>query len=167
MSCSLTISSSGLSPRLRGNHRGIGVGQGRRGSIPAPAGEPHLSYRGLGCTWVYPRACGGTPWAPSGFDEMHGLSPRLRGNLAIGRWCQAFKRSIPAPAGELHEVGPFHGVDRSIPAPAGEPEPGAFGDVSKLVYPRACGGTAAASSNDGPSMGLSPRLRGNPPWRWP
>ena len=50
----------GLSPRVRGNHRGDDPPRIGAGSIPACAGEPP------GCRWraggseVYPRVCGGT-----------------------------------------------------------------------------------------------------------
>ena len=72
-------------------------------SIPAPAGEPSrrriecptrqtvypracggtllISYRAV--IPVYPRACGGTRWPTSTWYNPLGLSPRLRGNLAV------------------------------------------------------------------------------------
>ena len=52
--------SSGLSPRVRGNRRGRGFVNRRGRSIPACAGEPSSrAYRHCRCG-VYPRVCGGT-----------------------------------------------------------------------------------------------------------
>ena len=50
----------GLSPRVRGNLRRRRVGLGKRGSIPARAGEPACCIGTLSLEKVYPRACGGT-----------------------------------------------------------------------------------------------------------
>ena len=52
---------SGLSPRLRGNRFIAGIFESKWRSIPAPAGEPVASWLASPWTWVYPRACGGTP----------------------------------------------------------------------------------------------------------
>ena len=71
-----------------------------------------------------------------------GLSPRLRGN----------PNSTPL-------TGTSTG---SIPAPAGEPSPECVAGYRWAVYPRACGGTTNAASTFSMSIGLSPRLRGNP-----
>ena len=72
----------GLSPRVRGNRRARPPGAGYAGSIPACAGEPVKSQCGLRELWVYPRVCGGTAPAPTGYASSHGLSPRVRGNRA-------------------------------------------------------------------------------------
>ena len=50
----------GLSPRVRGNRRLAIQPLGRRGSIPACAGEPAAGLQGTGPGRVYPRVCGGT-----------------------------------------------------------------------------------------------------------
>ena len=78
-----SISTDGLSPRLRGNRADISAVRciHRTGSIPAPAGEP-LTDQSLCRT-----ECPG------------GLSPRLRGNLPVMALAVT-QRSIPAPAGE-------------------------------------------------------------------
>ncbi len=113
---------SGLSPRLRGNHRkphGIG---GKRRSIPAPAGEPRSTILPSTAREVYPRACGGTGNHCAMPTGVGGLSPRLRGNLFQQRR-------------HLRSQG-------SIPAPAGEPSCGASNGRHRMVYPRACGGTS-------------------------
>ena len=70
-----------------------------------------------------------------------GLSPRVRGNLGVGRPGSGRRRSIPARAGEPHGRSPL----------------GNRG----AVYPRACGGTAVRRLGRGIDLGLSPRVRGN------
>ena len=160
----LSLPSSGLSPRVRGNrHRGPEVtirlgsipacaGEPLRGfvktppatgSIPACAGEPRGNrnqHRYLGSI----PACAGEPARPfyprvtgNRGDPRAGLSPRVRGNRH------------PTSRPILPNV-------RSIPACAGEPP------TSRKVYPRVCGGTWSAYRGNSPVGGLSPRVRGNP-----
>ena len=139
---SAAFHSSGLSPRVRGNHALV-AGQGMTDrSIPARAGEPRLLAHLSDGRSVYPRACGGTTALLFLLILGGGLSPRVRGNLKadIYRWS----------------------VDRSIPARAGEPTAGAQAQMSARVYPRACGGTAITRITQSMQVGLSPRVRGNP-----
>ena len=132
----------GLSPRMRGN-RQRAVGQVRRQrSIPAYAGEPVCRHKSCISTRVYPRVCGGTPSCWSDSSRTRGLSPRMRGNLR--RYARGLRRI------------------RSIPAYAGEPATPAAINNCDRVYPRVCGGTAAASATTASVPGLSPRMRGNP-----
>ena len=77
--------------------------------------------------------------APASISQ--GLSPRVRGNLAIGAAGATLTRSIPACAGE---------------PTASAPEP-----VPPGVYPRVCGGTYGHSRHRRQCEGLSPRVRGN------
>ena len=51
----------GLSPRVRGNPGRPGTARYGIRSIPARAGEPHPPTGVDRRSWVYPRACGGTP----------------------------------------------------------------------------------------------------------
>ena len=120
----------GLSPRLRGNPIDSPVRSASLGSIPAPAGEPPTETGPASCTWVYPRACGGTRLIARLDQLPSGLSPRLRGNHLIQHAAQPLVRSIPAPAGEPY-------TDTATLALSG-------------VYPRACGGTHDTSKS--PSM---------------
>ena len=91
---------------------------------------------------VYPRVCGGTGPERTAMPGVAGLSPRMRGNQ-VGR--QLRKRFIG-----------------SIPAYAGEP-PSIFSPVGRnTVYPRVCGGTFSYSTRRRMTIGLSPRMRGNP-----
>ena len=134
---------SGLSPRLRGNHRCQHGRTVELRSIPAPAGEPMSTGWSRKPRAVYPRACGGTAFDRDDIVDAEGLSPRLRGNRRGGR----------------HRVLPH----RSIPAPAGEPRSRPPRRIGGAVYPRACGGTPGNVAYRAATNGLSPRLRGNRP----
>ena len=151
----------GLSPRVRGNHRGYSRRSGYRRSIPARAGEPVLrSGRNL-ILMVYPRACGGTPTSRSSRYQWLGLSPRVRGNRSGGGGGGAGRGSIPARAGEPAPPVSRYPPLRSIPARAGEPGPPRRCRRRKTVYPRACGGTGRIAMGLKLTDGLSPRVRGN------
>ncbi len=130
-----------LSPRMRGNHYRRSDGRGFRGSIPAHAGEPNHSPRLPESPRVYPRACGGTSRCGLRAVRIRGLSPRMRGNREV-------HLHHPAPQG-------------SIPAHAGEPATSPRATWRSWVYPRACGGTWPEAIRCSPSLGLSPRMRGN------
>ena len=164
-------STTGLSPRVRGNRNGGDDDVAKARSIPACAGEPFHGRRMLGhrrrqvyprvcggtrnpamtTMWykpeVYPRVCGGTSNASTCTRTTIGLSPRVRGN------------QVPTP---------WHsGAERSIPACAGEPGPPREIWYTPAVYPRVCGGTSNASTCTRTTIGLSPRVRGNQvptPW---
>ena len=71
---------SGLSPRMRGNHRLPCHSPAYQGSIPAHAGEPAPPWLSTSCRRVYPRACGGTANVAILYLSDQGLSPRMRGN---------------------------------------------------------------------------------------
>ena len=126
---------------MRGNLPGRSSRAVPSRSIPAGAGEPGIGRCPSPGSWVYPRGCGGTPGRGPRRGPLHGLSPRVRGNLGAGR-----HRAVR------------HG---SIPAGAGEPcsSPGAAG--RSWVYPRGCGGTASSGIVPSTILGLSPRVRGN------
>ena len=131
----------GLSPRVRGNpDRGIGQQQQRR-SIPACAGEPAAELESMIKAKVYPRVCGGTSPAVIESATPRGLSPRVRGNPVRRRTSSACLGSIPACAGEPHQL-----VDKH---------------TALTVYPRVCGGTQWSWARIASSNGLSPRVRGN------
>ncbi len=135
-------SSSGLSPRVRGNLHQCGEDADSQGSIPAGAGEPNTTGASPSTAWVYPRGCGGTQYLVLPSTTKHGLSPRVRGNR---RW----RYTMATPR-------------RSIPAGAGEPRRSWRRWGRNGVYPRGCGGTRRTRSTSGASCGLSPRVRGNP-----
>ena len=133
--------SSGLSPRVRGNHdfvRGVSASDG---SIPACAGEPHREPWSCQSQPVYPRVCGGTRCNSVMLTVPRGLSPRVRGNLY----------GIADPDALL----------RSIPACAGEPTSCLSTCPRTWVYPRVCGGTHRIRAASDTRRGLSPRVRGN------
>ena len=133
---------SGLSPRRRGNHERRNHVVGRRGSIPAQAGEPVSALLARPAARVYPRAGGGTAPPQTHRRPSQGLSPRRRGNRTgcKPRW---------------------KGVG-SIPAQAGEPDSRPRSACLSKVYPRAGGGTILDPRISAAISGLSPRRRGNP-----
>ena len=135
----------GLSPRVRGKPQGCGCPPAVLRSIPACAGEAPLPLSIPPRRRVYPRVCGGSPRRHFLGGAAFGLSPRVRGKR---RWSASGKpsgRSIPACAGEA----PLHRELESI----------------AQVYPRVCGGSAAAAGLHQGGGGLSPRVRGKPPAR--
>ena len=112
---------SGLSPRVRGNHIRPHIRPPASRSIPACAGEPQWRWLTLSASGVYPRVCGGTMETLKNIGRAAGLSPRVRGNPRY-----------------LHDPP---GIGRSIPACAGEPALPARPPGRRKVYPRVCGGT--------------------------
>ena len=132
----------GLSPRVRGNPPLAGHLARPVRSIPACAGEPIADIATRGAAAVYPRVCGGTPASGPALARRQGLSPRVRGNLV-----------------NVRLVGI---CGRSIPACAGEPPTGVWGRCRCAVYPRVCGGTNFCVRSVKSTIGLSPRVRGNP-----
>ena len=138
---SSTRSTTGLSPRVRGNPRHNLGAPGAVGSIPACAGEPQCRRGTDANRRVYPRVCGGTQITLTIGVNEPGLSPRVRGNRPA---------SIPTVA-----------CQRSIPACAGEPRRVMLSRAGNRVYPRVCGGTGAYPGDCTNFEGLSPRVRGN------
>ena len=135
--------STGLSPRVRGNPVVPSLAVPGRGSIPACAGEPMNATGESDMVKVYPRVCGGTDAATEAVHSAGGLSPRVRGNLS--------------------GVAGAEGAEGSIPACAGEPTWTPWPTPGPRVYPRVCGGTPKSIGRYGLTIGLSPRVRGNPP----
>ena len=132
---------AGLSPRVRGNHDRHRQPVPQPGTIPACAGEPCRGWNTKKNSQDYPRVCGGTGFAPDEQRAHRGLSPRVRGNLAVAGSCAFLLGTIPACAGEP--------VVAAVAA-------GDAGD-----YPRVCGGTDSRARCISPRAGLSPRVRGN------
>ena len=100
ISSSAFASSSGLSPRVRGNLPAVAAVSGSAGSIPACAGKPRRGGIQQPTCRVYPRVCGETMVNPSTCDVDSGLSPRVRGNRRIDHQASPTDGSIPACAGK-------------------------------------------------------------------
>ena len=125
--------------------------------------------------------CGGTDKKSARKALRTGLSPRVRGNLALSARISAstvyprvcggtiidkfvvngetglsprVRGNLPADARRRTAVG-------SIPACAGEPSMMASYITFRWVYPRVCGGTVLGGLGAGQNRGLSPRVRGN------
>ena len=126
---------------MRGNLIGTANVRYALRSIPAYAGEPKPAVILSGLSQVYPRVCGGTTAWVDNTLNFRGLSPRMRGNQLAGSAPAAWRRSIPAYAGE-----PWG--QKGIPRIGG-------------VYPRVCGGTKRGPDAGCGDVGLSPRMRGN------
>ena len=137
----------GLSPRVRGNPGRTWEYRRTIWSIPACAGEPSRLLFSIARGTVYPRVCGGTAPSWPGAPSMPGLSPRVRGNRPVSLQFRVVVGSIPACAGEPGTVG--------------------GGASVKRVYPRVCGGTMPLAEKSTRTGGLSPRVRGNQPYRLP
>ena len=136
---------AGLSPRVRGKRAAVGRKAMQGGSIPACAGEARFPSAVFGPAKVYPRVCGGSSITLSACVAGGGLSPRVRGKRASSASTSVAIGSIPACAGEAH------------PATSTMPPSG--------VYPRVCGGSLLKGLAYCYERGLSPRVRGKPPFR--
>ena len=158
----MTRAGYGLSPRVRGNRSLAPSNRLDTGSIPACAGEPANNPSMATTSGVYPRVCGGTADISSGMSPCQGLSPRVRGNRRQRPMGESGRGSIPACAGEPIRRHRRLSLTRSIPACAGEPSTEWPCTSPLKVYPRVCGGTMCCPSVSCPSLGLSPRVRGNP-----
>ena len=93
-------STTGLSPRGRGNRPRHQIGRGRSRSIPAWAGKPAATCSGGRTRRVYPRVGGETPLIFQERTPAEGLSPRGRGNPPAHGWVTTWRGSIPAWAGK-------------------------------------------------------------------
>ena len=71
----------GPSPRERGRHAHMAIGQRVNGSIPARAGATSCVTGGSSWMWVHPRASGGDASSCSITSTSGGPSPRERGRL--------------------------------------------------------------------------------------
>ncbi len=173
----------GASPRARGNLERRHGAVGRRGCIPACAGEPTATSACVEQRGVHPRVRGGTTTTRPMTTRATGASPRARGNLGRRRFHECPVGCIPACAGEPRSPRPWscrYGVhprvrggtptptpgpgkpSRCIPACAGEPRAGKAWGGEGGVHPRVRGGTAVLGRNDATYQGASPRARGNP-----
>jgi hypothetical protein len=137
----------GLSPRVRGHQARRVDRHAPLRSIPACAGPPEGRRRGRASSTVYPRVCGATKPGGSIDTLRFGLSPRVRGH----------------PKEDVEDERQA----RSIPACAGPPRKGARSGTGAEVYPRVCGATLTSMFARRRSVGLSPRVRGHPPYRRP
>ncbi len=155
------------------------------GSIPAHAGKPGMSGPTSAQNRVYPRPCGETEECPPLGTGSGGLSPPMRGNpqasevqLVIGgsipahagkpgAWPRArgWSGVYPRPCGEtVCAHGDLFHENGSIPAHAGKPSMSLSRRALPRVYPRPCGETRQTSLFQPDRPGLSPPMRGNPPY---
>ena len=137
----VSLSKTGLSPRVRGNRGETVLVPKHAGPIPACAGQPTVGRCWARPSGAYPRVCGAT----GAFKVLNwlgkGLSPRVRGNPF---------QSVRI----LQRRGP-------IPACAGQPDDFIDNAIGMGAYPRVCGATGGLPGTVGGAEGLSPRVRGN------
>ena len=131
----------GLSPRVRGNPKGVDNPARFVRPIPACAGQPVTDGRTDVLHAAYPRVCGATRLGDRLAFGLQGLSPRVRGNHGLV--------SLHG-----HRAGP-------IPACAGQPGARCAWGCSDRAYPRVCGATIRGDVIAVAAGGLSPRVRGN------
>ena len=109
----------GLSPRGRGKLADHAPQPFQAGSIPAWAGETEAMSATSISRAVYPRVGGGNRLARKGTRPHHGLSPRGRGKRTREPPPRAFRRSIPAWAGETKGYTHLSGGGRVYPRVGG------------------------------------------------
>ena len=155
----------GLSPRVRGNQELAPHNPAIDRSIPACAGEPGTGYDRAGQGKVYPRVCGGTRGGYGDVGGNIGSIPACAGEPWHLKTAEAVGQGLsPRVRGNRNKVGIRLYHKRSIPACAGEPLPVGAGLAVDRVYPRVCGGTHTPTNRAKFPEGLSPRVRGNPPY---
>ncbi len=110
-------------------------------SIPACTGKPCADASDSAAPAVYPRVYGEACESRAETTRTPGLSPRVRGSLAI---------SVP-----------FYGGVGSIPACTGKPMVAVASPSVAPVYPRVYGEASSGQSRTKTITGLSPRVRGS------
>ena len=126
---------------MRGSRRANCREMGRRGPIPAHAGQPSTRTSRVSTGRAYPRACGAARHWDQRPAAGWGLSPRMRGSLICMRSATTIAGPIPAHAGQPRALA------RKVPA--------------SRAYPRACGAARSSALMMVTPAGLSPRMRGS------
>ncbi len=121
-------SAMGLSPRIRGIRSPVVGEEGARGSIPAHTGDPLVAEVGHEVPGVYPRAYGGSLDRAERIAGEQGLSPRIRGILAVNALDGRGGGSIPAHTGDPRRERPC--------------------TRRRGVYPRAYGGSSGPQQSE-------------------
>ena len=132
----------------------------RRRSIPAHAGEPSPPRPTRRWSTVYPRTRGGAGVDRERLCPSEGLSPHTRGSHLAKSIIHSGGGSIPAHAGEPHQLVRLLLAHQVYPRTRGEPRGHGRPRCRTRVYPRTRGGAAANDAWDGILAGLSPHTRG-------
>ena len=133
---------AGSSPRVRGTQQGARTRRGRRGIIPACAGNTRPTTGASGSGRDHPRVCGEhTPDSPNHWFKA-GSSPRVRGTHAVAREGYAVVGIIPACAGNTASASRRR--------------------CSTRDHPRVCGEHKVTKVSRRKVVGSSPRVRGTP-----
>ena len=133
---------AGSSPRVRGTQQGARTRRGRRGIIPACAGNTRPTTGASGSGRDHPRVCGEhNPDSPNHWFKA-GSSPRVRGTHAVAREGYAVVGIIPACAGNTASASRRR--------------------CSTRDHPRVCGEHKVTKVSRRKVVGSSPRVRGTP-----
>ena len=130
----------GSSPRVRGTRVQNGLDHGRRGIIPACAGNTTAARPRTSQMWDHPRVCGEHQSFHVSPAYTEGSSPRVRGTL------------------EVHVGRPT--VTGIIPACAGNTSQASARYDATWDHPRVCGEHAGEILDKLRKWGSSPRVRG-------
>ena len=93
---------TGSSPRIRGEFGVIDLDRPPSGIIPANTGRISRPMRAHGVIGDHPREYGENPFEWSDWQFWCGSSPRIRGELRVGRPWQLTWGIIPANTGRIH-----------------------------------------------------------------
>ena len=94
----------GSSPRMRGTLQPHAGKVGKRGIIPAYAGNTSFEATFLPDPWDHPRVCGEHSPQAQNLIIAVGSSPRMRGTLRMGVGAELFNGIIPAYAGNTYRL---------------------------------------------------------------
>ena len=153
---------SGPSPRVRGIHPRLPAHQGRRGSIPACAGNPGRGRSTGRRSRVHPRVCGESTCSSDPF-QVNGVHPRVCGESGLDDDARlAAEGPSPRVRGIPRAAVATVSLAGSIPACAGNPPAPAAVRHRRGVHPRVCGESEEERLPGQVQQGPSPRVRGIP-----
>ena len=173
--------SSGSSPRVRGKVVSCVSMAGASRIIPAGAGKSERVALDASPRKDHPRGCGEKFASLSGFLQIGGSSPRVRGKAAsdfvgktpagiipAGAGKRAAERrpppegpgSSPRVRGKAYHFGTCYYMGGIIPAGAGKRACGAVPRLPRRDHPRGCGEKGSVGGPWRRALGSSPRVRG-------
>ena len=128
--------------------------------IPACAGNTAMPRLPLKFTAVHPRMCGEHDGSIAHALSHLGSSPHVRGTQCHAALCKAFKRFIPACAGNTIFETMVYSLSTVHPRMCGEHTKRLAINCAVSVHPRMCGEHNPSSISTCPTSGSSPHVRG-------
>ena len=178
----LTLLARPAHPRVCGEHESpVRFGLHHKRLIPACAGNIGSGSPPPLAVPAHPRVCGEHEYAVVSFCSRFGSSPRVRGTSPRRRRSAAFRRLIPACAGNIgheplaarpspahprvcgeHDVVRYARKDHigSSPRVAGNIVSRPRANCLSAAHPRVCGEHKSSEESIWPPIGSSPRVRG-------